>query len=400
MICRAFTLLAGLVQVHVASSLRIHSESSRQRSASSSDLAGRWDLVRPESEADPRVRPTVLHFMFELKDKFPHPGIWGQFFDSAQPGTVMAWAHCTNHHSCKNDYVLELLKVKLIPTTWSIRGADLMTPFVQMIRYALPMTEHLAAAGVTEKFMVISDSTLPVKPFAHVYWDQAASPSSDICISSPDQWAHGIVDGVPTALVKQHQWVSLNRSDASVLAREWLPVTKLKGWNVPLRHARWAGLNRSVPRALFQGGTWYTATDEEAVYAFLFGPLVLSRLDDPVLPRELFRHRRCSTYVAFPHDLEQVAAASPARTAPVGTSSMLQIEAEASASFDHTIITRQLLQDPDAKLTVPPGTWHPFLMEKLGDRSLHVLRRSPYLFARKFSPCAELANFSEVVFAS
>lgn len=380
---------AGLLHIHDAAALRTAPERSRPQAA---DLLADFDAPKAMFQVGERLRPTLLHFMFELKDMLIHPGIWGEYFDSAQPGTLMAWAHCTDYHACKNDYNLQLLNVRLVPTTWSVRGADLMTPFVHMMRIAMQETKHLADSGVMEKFLVISDSTLPVKPFSYTYWDLAASPASDICISSTDQWAHGTVDGSPVALVKHHQWVALNRSDAAVLVRDWRAVTQGKGWNVPLKDGRWAGQNRSVPRTSFDGGTWYTATDEEAVWALLHGPMELRFEGDLEQPLQVFMRRRCHTYVAFPHDVEpttHLASRTP--------HSLLQLEAKAEAKFDHTKITLQLLKDPDSKMSVPPGVWHPFLMEALGDRSLGVLRRSPYLFARKFSACAKLHNYSEIM---
>jgi len=378
---RSFATLAAVALLHVqiAASLRTSREGA------------------PEAETTARLRPAVLHFMFELKDSFPHPGIWGKFFDSAQPGSYMAWAHCTDYHACKNDYVLDLLKVRLVPTTFSVRGADLMSPFVHMMRYALPLTEHLAAAGVMEKFMVISDSTLPVKPFSYVFRHQVAEPVSDICMSSINQWASGNVDGVPVAIIKHHQWVSLNRSDAEVLARDWRPVRKSKYWNVPLRQGSWASQNRTVPRYSFHGGTWYTATDEEAVWALIHGPLMLPSAGDQSEPMRVYGQRRCTTYVGFPADIGE----SPNRTGKASLqASMLQLVAESSEGWiDRHDITRQLRHDPATKLYVADGTWHPFLIEEAGDRSIRTLRESEFLFARKFSACARMVNFTEVAFA-
>jgi len=338
--------------------------------------------------------------MFELKDHLQHPGIWGRFFEDALQGSYMAWAHCTDHHACERDHMLKLLKFRLVPTVFSQRGADLINPYVQMIKHALDQTQHLAGAGVMEKFIVISDSTLPVKPFALVHWDQTASPDSDICISSPNQWATYSIDGEKFALVKHHQWMALNRSDAEVLANHWPECPIPRGWNATLRNGKHAGM--VVPRRKWKGGTWYSATDEEAVYERLFGPLRLPEdtsepLTSMARPMELFRHRRCSTYVDWPANV-----ADKSVLAPHMSASLLQVlqktEAAIFYDFTHEVTTKMVL-DPSLKLSIGQGIWHPFTIEKIGNLGLSVFRNSQYLFARKFSDCAHMPNYTEIMFA-
>uniref|UniRef100_A0A7S1RYD9 Protein xylosyltransferase n=1 Tax=Alexandrium catenella TaxID=2925 RepID=A0A7S1RYD9_ALECA len=349
------------------------------------DLAAEPRL--PVLDLAPKPRPPVmLHFMFLLMDQFPLPGIWAEFFRSAPPDTYTLWAHCVNQSLCERDPGMNLLNIRLVPTTYSKRGLDLVTPYVHMVRIAL--TEmHLAASGVmTEKFLVMSDSTLPIKPFLHVYGELAQSVDSDICLSSIDQWANGTVDGVPVALAKHHQWLALNRHDAEMLVNDWVPVLgEHDSWNIPLREGRWAGSNRTVPRSAFEGGMWYNANDEEAPFAYIHGPVELRFPGDTEKPMNLFLQRRCTTYVGFPFD---VPSANESQ-------SLLQHDPEEYAT---PTVTALIVQDPGNKLNVQGGAVHPFTIQALSYESTLTLRRSVFLFARKFALDADLPNFTRIVF--
>lgn len=333
--------------------------------------------------------------MFELKDHLQHPGIWGKFFADALPGTYMAWAHCTDYHACEHDYSLKMLKFRLVPTTFSQRGADLVSPYVHMIRIALAETAHLAKAGIPEKFIVISDATLPVKPFSFVHWAQTKDGESDFCISTTTAWAFAVVEGETFTLVKHHQWVSLNRSDAEVLARNWNFVKQGWHWNVTLRSGKFATRPRVVPRTIFQNGTWFTATDEEAVYERVVGPMLLRNLSDRSPMMDLFTNRRCLTYVDWPTNADQDEVEP--HQVPV---SALQLGAAQSQFFDATqTVSLKLLKDKEMQFSIQNGIMHPYRFERMGIVGLRVLRNSPYLFARKFADCAVLPNFTDIMFS-
>uniref|UniRef100_A0A7S1RNM0 Uncharacterized protein n=1 Tax=Alexandrium catenella TaxID=2925 RepID=A0A7S1RNM0_ALECA len=284
-----------------------------------------------------------------------------------------------------------------------------MTPFVHMLRTAMLSTSHLPEAGVMEKFMVLSDSTLPVKPFPIIFGELASTRESYYCFNNKEQWSKGSVDGVPMALPKHQQWVTLNRSEAALLVSKWKPVVTYQGWDVPLRGGRWAGQNRKVPRSTFKGGSWYTGTDEEATYAFTHGPLELRwKRDwarwkhdgarwqrngarwkrDGALMGKLFMQRRCTTYVGFPDDI-----------GVYDDYSLLQSGPDPAKQMTYPI-TLQLYRDPGNQLLVAEGSWHPFTIERLSAQSMLSLRRSDFLFARKFSANADLPNFTGIVLAA
>mmetsp|Transcript_67286 Transcript_67286/g.200063 ORF Transcript_67286/g.200063 Transcript_67286/m.200063 type:complete len:315 (+) Transcript_67286:3-947(+) len=312
----------------------------------------------------------------------------------------MAWAHCTDHRACENDYMMSLLKVRLVPQVFSVRGADLVNPYAHMIRLALAETRQLAADGVVEKFLVVSDATLPVKPFPVVHWDQTTRPESDICISFPEQWPVAAYQGVTVTIVKHHQWVSLNRRDATALADDWEPSPTPRGWNVTLRSGKWAARPVRVPRGYWTGGAWFTATDEEAIYERAFGPLVLESANATKPMWNLFHSRRCITYVdwpdnVYPQDLLE----------GHNQTSFLQVggAARSAAAAGHfynftTEVSKELLKDDAFRFSIANGIRHPFKFEQLGSAGLRALRESRFLFARKFSSCAHLPNYTEIMF--
>jgi len=83
----------------------------------------------------------------------------------------------------------------------------------QLLGHALnndPGTENPA-----DKFVFVSDSTLPAKPFSQVYATLAMRQGSDFCAFPASEWADipAAAGGLEIA-VKVHQWIVLERSHA------------------------------------------------------------------------------------------------------------------------------------------------------------------------------------------
>merc|ERR1719321_806707 len=111
---------------------------------------------------------------------------------------------------------------------------------VQLLKFALrdpPMNKM-------EKFVFLSDSTLPVKPFGHIYESLSSTSGSDLCVFPSHHWGTAKVGfgGIPASsmfrtgetayLVKHHQWLVLNREHAQVMVANWKPVDKAGHWDV------------------------------------------------------------------------------------------------------------------------------------------------------------------------
>merc|ERR1719359_2021137 len=96
-----------------------------------------------------------------------------------------------------------------------------------------------AGNGQREKFVFISDSTLPVKPFSYIHNQLCSNDESDFCLFPADQWGSAKVDGHDVLMVKHHQWVVLSRAHAEVMLKDWVPVDYRGVWHVPLKGGSW-----------------------------------------------------------------------------------------------------------------------------------------------------------------
>merc|ERR1719181_1357715 len=92
----------------------------------------------------------------------------------------------------------------------------------QLLKGALKL--DAGTVGGREKFVFLSESTLPIKPFAEIHSSLLLDDKSDFCLFPSDQWGSANIDGSFVKLLKQHQWVVLNRDHARLFVRDWVPV--------------------------------------------------------------------------------------------------------------------------------------------------------------------------------
>jgi len=315
-----------------------------------------------------------IHFLFMLMDALPHGNLWGEFFADAPNNSYRAWAHCVHHHACEEN--LTMPGLQLVPTVYSARRVDLMTPMVRLLESALqdPVDGY---PNPLDKFVLVSDSTLPLKPFASVFSVLTAHASSDMCFFPPEDYLlHADIEGTLLFLPKQHQWVVLNRNHSEMLVNNWVsPCTELCNWTIPYSEG---GLNRldfapppNSAKSLDRLGSVYgkvmgrgrssncrpgsTATDEYAVFANIFGPLEeFSRASLTDLSVESV----CHTWTSFP-------------------------EMDGKRA-------RINLSDRPGYIDAIQG--HPGEIHETDTEALSALRSSPYLFARKFLPNEDYAE--------
>lgn len=320
-----------------------------------------------------------LHFLFMLTDDIMHPSIWRHFFVGAQPGTYSLWAHCAQHCNISR-MVHHLPQLQVVPSVQSHYCTDLVTPMAQLAKYALQASPD--NPGVVQKFIFISDSTLPVKPFAHILRNLTASGNSDLCVMSPSSWASLDVKGQKLYVVKHSQWAVLNRKHAVKLADEWVPPTlgppgTGSRWNVPVTAAG-VGVNQ-LSRTMFtfnERKKKSGCADEEAIYAMLFGAFAPSGEDEKYIPglgrlseKHVDRQGRCLTLVAWE---------------PTQNTVMSAIAGDPSS----TVFKNQTKHNA-----------HPLRIEALSARAMTALRTSPYLFARKFSLSGNWDLYSKIAFS-
>eukprot|EP00927_Polykrikos_kofoidii_P068383 TRINITY_DN63762_c0_g1_i1.p1 TRINITY_DN63762_c0_g1~~TRINITY_DN63762_c0_g1_i1.p1 ORF type:complete len:490 (-),score=33.70 TRINITY_DN63762_c0_g1_i1:29-1447(-) len=339
--------------------------------------------------------PAVVHFLFLVNQSIHHVDVWKAFFLGAKPGSYRVWVHCLDSSACRRDAMFKQLPwVQQVPTVPTSYCTDLVSATVQLLKSAL--ASRAAQPGAMEKFALLSESSLPVKPFSTIHETLTASNDSDICIAPTSEWRGAHVEGVKHYLVKHSQWFVLNREHAELLVTRWVPAhpwdTFLGWWNIPLEDrlsrvgtsfgSPTTFLTRSsiahvgASRFMRDNGQAYACTDEQAIFATIFGTFKPDVDGSKTLaglgtitkaePTSLNVQGRCRTFVVFRNtkDLGNL------------TDPIMDIINEDNSST--TFI------DPDAS--------HPLMLECAGQRTLAALRASPFLFARKFG---ELADSTE-----
>jgi len=262
------------------------------------------------------------------------------------------------------------------------------------------MVQLLASAIVEsrsprDKFVFLSETTLPVKPFWDIYntlsWDQ----SSDFCVYPTDHWVElELAQNLRALIVKHSQWVVLNQMHAYVLVQSWPSVrADLQGqtWSIPVYHE---------PRK----GPWGKITnpagvlplpmciDEWAVFSTLYGAFVdrgqwsvskdgLPGWSAPALQLRGGPHLQSTTQ-------------GICRTFAFWDAS----------EFGGSNLIDEITQDwPWSKLSCFPrcDSTHPAEFTAVSDRGAIALRRSRYLFARKFPDTViTLDQFRRIILAA
>lgn len=335
------------------------------------------------SEADAAKEWGVVHFLFLVNDHLPHSDIWRKYFSEkyATPGTWKAWVHCQDQEACEYSGLLDMPNFEMVETTPTWYCHDLVTAMARLLSSAL---EHRPSGQkVAEKFVFISDSTLPIKPYSELHWHLMEDDDSDFCLFPKDQWGRGEIDGHDVLLAKHHQWLVLNRPHAELFVREWVPVTEAGQWRVWLKGGSWAGEERFVsPQHFYHPPSTNWCTDEWAFFATIFGavePRGKAVVQQPGFgggsfhvsgPTAFTTQGRCRTFTFWTHE-------------------------DGPAFAD---LAGAINRDWDSQISCYPICHRrPATIEKLSDRSLQAARHSPFLFMRKMSEWIELPGYEKIV---
>jgi len=321
----------------------------------------------------------VVYFLFMVNDKIEHEDIWKRFFRSAPHGSWKVLVHCKDSAGCaRNGVFTNNAGYVQVPTTPTWYCHDLVTAMAQLLIGALSM--HAAPPGSHEKFVFLSESTLPIKPFSHIHSALLLDDNSDICLFPSDQWGSARADGTLVKLIKHHQWVVLSRVHAEMFVRDWIPVNANSEWRIWLKSGAWSAEHRVLtPHSFYYPPHANTCTDEYAFMATIFGalePMSGSRY----LPGfggghiDMDTHTsqgRCRTWSYWHYDWDRADAA----------------------------LASEIANDVyGSKMSCYPNCHaRPASLEKLSAGSLHALRRSPFLFARKFSPSIWMPGYGPIV---
>lgn len=165
----------------------------------------------------PRV-PKV-YFLFMAVDKISNLGVWKSFFAQAPVEQYRAFVHC-KFPAC-NQQVMgsPLVPVQTVPSYYC---TDLVSPMNQLMAVALQSDPD---ANPRDKFAFISDSSLPAKPFWHIYTVLSTRIGSDFCVFPSKEWADIPGSGGLDIAVKHHQWVTIERGHAEQASTLWASGT-------------------------------------------------------------------------------------------------------------------------------------------------------------------------------
>lgn len=332
----------------------------------------------PPAPPAPPPPPGVVNFLFMLGDQLPHQDLWRKFFAGAPQGSWRAFVHCKDEKACQS-LPIDIAGFTQVPTKETWYCHDLVTAMAQLLSSALEESKADARPG-PEKFVFVSDSTLPVKPFHELHKALVADDDSDFCLFPEHQWGSATIDGHDVRLVKHHQWVVLNKEHAQYFVKEWVPVTERGVWQVWLKTGTWKDKVRFVsPQHFYHPPATNWCTDEWAFMATIFGAIEPSMTSLPGFgggafalsgPKSFTTQGRCRTFTFW-----DTADGDP--FAPLATA---------------------VHSDYNSQMSCYPRCYQrPATFGEVSGQGLSAMRHSPFLFVRKFSPWTDLKSFETVI---
>lgn len=328
-----------------------------------------------------------MFFLFLTSDGIQRQDIWASFFERAASQTrYRTFVHCTDWKTCDAEIQVDNpLNATLVGTVPTVYCKDLVTAMAQLLKAAT-----LESTSPHDKFVFLSDSTLPVKPFELVYSALTAQDTSDFCIEGTSHWPKVVFTNMVSAqLVKHSQWVVLSRHHAQIMVREWpLKITKaaVEYWSVPIGTSASHSDNSGGFPPLLSLAQLSVCADEWAIFATIFGAVGSDTLR---IDARHHKHRNKGNTLNMP-------GLSGGPLTVTGDSEKSQGrchtfvswgDVEGASESSSTHLMRKLLHDgPATQLSCDPDCKgsHPETIAALSNRSLHILRKSHFLFARKF----------------
>eukprot|EP00931_Biecheleriopsis_adriatica_P074599 TRINITY_DN48625_c0_g1_i1.p1 TRINITY_DN48625_c0_g1~~TRINITY_DN48625_c0_g1_i1.p1 ORF type:complete len:419 (-),score=65.09 TRINITY_DN48625_c0_g1_i1:65-1321(-) len=343
-----------------------------------SGVAEPWRQCDAPGRPGGPVEDLHLHLLFMAIDEVPHPEIWRQFFHAAPTGSFHAWMHCKQYESCKasleQNGLAEFFQV--VPTVYNIWCQDLLSPMLQLLRFALQAIT--VRPRMTEKFLFISDTTLPVKPFSIIRAELSKRPfASDFCVFPTFTWP--VAPDKSVYKVKGQTWSVLARQDAEKLVNSLPAPMADQAVQIPtLQNFSYTEFKNAY------------CIDETVVFTMIFGPFWPERKNvyPGIGPLYLHEAREkpleqgcCRTWIMLHPNQAMV-------NHEKQVSQLGQLLAAVEGS-DGTAIEAPLTHKVEAI----------YLISALGPQGMKAFRASSFLFARKFTANASLEGFAEIMFS-
>jgi len=317
-------------------------------------------------EAGSQVGSAQVFFLFMTLSGLDRPELWQAFFQGANPTQYRVLMHCRFPGMCNFELSthnpMGIMVVETVPTYYC---TDLVSGMVQLLRSALPLS-----GNPNDKFVFLSESTLPMKPFPFIYQSLTADQNSDFCVFPSEWWVRMYEkSGQRGRLVKHHQWMVLSREHGQILSDRWVGDNQLQTsqyWSVPVCEGDCVSSIGQAQMGLMPRSIVKECTDEWAPFAMIYGILMdhgQQTQNIPGLSQTPFwihgftTQGQCRTFAWW-----------------------------ASHRHESDTLVAEIFRDPGSRLSCFPCTGsHPVEFLWLSESSIMRLRQSSFLFARKFA---------------
>lgn len=315
-------------------------------------------------------------------EKINNEEIWSRFFSQAvQCVEYNAFVHCKSEAQCRENIRSQHV-FTIIPSVETSYCVDLVGGMNALILSAISSG---GTARPNDKFVFLSDSTLPVKPFSQVYQRLTVDngDTSDFCIFPRSQWAE-VTQTYPheplkmpaaQVAVKHHQWIVLSRAHAELSLQ---------------RTSQYRDLMQQ-----FQLNTQGNIVNTGCLDEFWHFRMLFSELD----------LRSTNTHIALPGFTGGGLNTGDTELQGQCDTFLHWTPRNSGNANNMTRLGQELLNDPGTDLT-PADELRPSMIQRVSKTSLAAMRNSWFLFTRKvedgavFSGCVSLDEaFDSLVFA-
>lgn len=379
---------AAFTPVSEASQLRRGTaDSERHVNISTRSGVHATSMSASNTSTPPATRPR-LFFLFLTQSGIGHPELWNTFFHGMDVGYYRVLMHCKTNAQClQKPWTAPpgTTMVDAVPTSYCV---DLVSAMVQLLKQAV--AESTSAA---DKFIFLSESTLPLKPFPEIYHTLTTDDNSDICVNRAESWNQMRFGGLgrKVLVVKHNQWVVLNKEHAGLMVKRWPSVHEVDAsghhWSVAVRSQSGQLAEHQNPLPAMENNQ---CSDEWAIFATLFG----------VLSDDGWQHM-----VSLP----KFGGGGSLQMRAGGLGDTWQGNCRTFVFWNQmpgdpmTELAQSLQADfPNSQLSCWPhcGDTHPAEIAALSDHGAALLRRSGYLFGRKFPDhVMTLDQFQRIILA-
>lgn len=175
--------------------------------------------VNAQASKSSTNRSPRLQFLFLVQDKINFEHLWVVFFAAAAKHLFRVHVHCTDQSACKQN-LGSPFREAIIPLARSEWCNDLANVMNALLRAGLDSSTE-DDPHAQEVFVFISGTTIPVKPFQVVYQKLANLSASSFCVNPPFHWGlcKDVNTGSSAFAVKHHQWLVLTREHAKLAMR-------------------------------------------------------------------------------------------------------------------------------------------------------------------------------------